>query len=283
MQCSEYRELISALLDGECDDFESALVQRHLEQCAPCRKFKDQAALLHRGFRLTPAPEMPDLATHFAQQRRRDQLRYWGGMSRVSAAHRGAVAQWLLDVSGSPHRLATALRAALASVGLIQFYLGFEQIAGDSGVHANHHLGAWDLAFAVGLLVVAVQPWRTRGFLPVAATVVVTMTLMAVKDVVDNRTSGMAETAHVLELAGLLLAWALAKTGVDNRPVNDASGRSDWRRRPRASDTLQGGFPPGDPYPASGPRIGAEDRTKPRIRTGSRTSYSQRSTGRNAA
>ena len=36
-------------------------------------------------------------------------------------------------------------------------------------VHTSRHLGAWDVAFAVGLVLAALQPWQARGLLPMAA------------------------------------------------------------------------------------------------------------------
>lgn len=108
-------------------------------------------------------------------------------------------------------------------VALAQLGLGLPHLlAGGEdhalAIHASHHLGAWDVAFAVGLLVIAIQPWRTRGFLPMATALVTIMVVTAVLDIANNRTPGMTEAAHLLELAGLVLAWALSRTAVADGP-----------------------------------------------------------------
>ncbi|MCD8492843.1 MAG: zf-HC2 domain-containing protein [Geovibrio sp.] len=37
MDCTKHRKLLSAYVDGECSQFESAAVEAHLKKCAPCR------------------------------------------------------------------------------------------------------------------------------------------------------------------------------------------------------------------------------------------------------
>ena len=37
MDCTKHRKLLSAYVDGECSQFESAAAEAHLKKCAPCR------------------------------------------------------------------------------------------------------------------------------------------------------------------------------------------------------------------------------------------------------
>ncbi|QAR33924.1 hypothetical protein EP073_11065 [Geovibrio thiophilus] len=37
MDCTKHRKFLSAYVDGECSQFESAAVEAHLKKCAPCR------------------------------------------------------------------------------------------------------------------------------------------------------------------------------------------------------------------------------------------------------
>ena len=83
----------------------------------------------------------------------------------------------------------------------------------DSGatVHVARELGSFDVALAVGLLVAAWQPARAWGLLPVIAALGLVMAGTAVVDVVRGTASGFGEAHHVLDLAGLVLLWLVAR------------------------------------------------------------------------
>ena len=53
---SEYKELLSALIDGELDEAEKAELQAHLESCAECRDYLRLLAAVHDGLREQPDP-----------------------------------------------------------------------------------------------------------------------------------------------------------------------------------------------------------------------------------
>ena len=67
------------------------------------------------------------------------------------------------------------------------------------------------MALAVGLLVAAWQPARAWGLLPVIAALALVMAGTAVLDVVRGTASGFGEAHHVLDLAGLVLLWLVAR------------------------------------------------------------------------
>jgi hypothetical protein len=61
------------------------------------------------------------------------------------------------------------------------------------------------------MVVVAWQPQRASGMLPMALALAAGVTLTAVADVVAGRSPAFAEAHHVLELVGVALVWHLAK------------------------------------------------------------------------
>ncbi len=218
MQCATSRQLISARLDGECSDQEAAALDAHLALCAACRSFAREADRLHRAVRLGAAPQIPDLTAAILS---RQATRPTHPGHRGSRARRRSRAT--APSSRDRSRVGVALRAGMVAVALVQLIGGLHELVvgghGHSlGVHAARHLGAWDIAFAVGLLVVAVQPWRVSGFLPMATALVVLMGAAAGVDTINRQTPGMANAMHLLELAGLLLAWALSRWGCAGGP-----------------------------------------------------------------
>ena len=77
--------------------------------------------------------------------------------------------------------------------------------------HAARHLGAFSIAYGVGLLVVVVRPARARTMLPVAAVLAGALAITSVIDLAgrhESRCSG--EAIHLPELISVLLIWLLA-------------------------------------------------------------------------
>jgi predicted anti-sigma-YlaC factor YlaD len=201
MHCATCRELISADVDGELNELEREAMEAHVTGCRACTAFRASIAEAHRSVRLSPADAVPDLteqilAAHAASA---------GAPRSAPPRRRPAVATPAM----------TFLRYGLGVVAATQLVFALPELLDPDGsastLHAAHHLGAWDLAFAVGLLVVAVQPWRARGLLPMCAALAGVMVITAVIDVASGRTPGLAESTHVLELTGLALVWQLSR------------------------------------------------------------------------
>jgi predicted anti-sigma-YlaC factor YlaD len=94
-------------------------------------------------------------------------------------------------------------------------------LAEEAGVplHLARELGAFQVALAVGLLLVAWQPRRRVQLLPVLAVLSVCPAVIAVLDVAGGRTPASAEGHHLVQLAGLGLVWLLAHPRGRTRPV----------------------------------------------------------------
>ena len=195
MRCLTCRELLSARLDGETTEVEDEAVSSHLSSCPACAAFSMAVERQHREVRLHAAEAVPDLSEAILQR-----AGVTPGGARRAATRRARVLEWA--------------RYGLLVVALTQIVLALRElidaVGGDEAVHTTRHLGGWDLAFAVGLLVVAWQPERARGLLPMAAALAGVMVVTAVLDVADGHTAAMAESTHLLEVVGLVLLWGVA-------------------------------------------------------------------------
>ena len=189
MRCADCLEALSALSDGELGDLERLTVTTHLEGCASCRGYAAQIDQLNRHFRLRPAEAVPDLSGRI--------------VAGAAPAPRPA---------RQPREWA---RYLLVWVGLVQVALAapalFGSAAGTS-VHAAREVGSFDLAIGVGLLVVAWQPRRAAGLLPMVAALVGALLLTAGFDVAAGRVSLGAEGMHIFDLIGLAGLWALSRS-----------------------------------------------------------------------
>lgn len=111
--------------------------------------------------------------------------------------------------------IAVFLRLALLTVAgalvVLALPILVRHLTGDHSVAESGHLVAWDLAFAAGLVVVAVQPFRARGLLPMAVAVAGIMVITLVLDGVGGHPSAMSAASHLLELVGLVLLWQLER------------------------------------------------------------------------
>jgi len=112
------------------------------------------------------------------------------------------------------------VRYVLVWVGLVQVALAapplFGSVSGTS-VHVAREVGSFDLAIGVGLLVVAWQPRRAAGLLPMVTALVGALVLTAALDVATGRVSLGAETPHVLDLIGLAALWLLTRSLAEQR------------------------------------------------------------------
>lgn len=219
MGCDTCRELISADLDGEADDAERAELAGHLATCAACASFSVEAARLHRSWRVTPAAAVPDLTDAILERARADADRL-DPRPRPDAADAGA-RRSRRRRGAHPRRRSPVATAAmqygLLVVALLMMVLAVPDLLASSGsaIHVSRHLGGWDVAFAVGLCVAALQPWRARGLLPMAAALAGVMVVTAVIDIAHGSTPGMAEGTHLLEVLGLVFLWLLAQSVPD--------------------------------------------------------------------
>ena len=186
MRCEPWHDLISARIDNEATAAESDALDTHLATCAACRAWERQALALARHVRVRPARPVPDLSPRIV------------AAAGVGAARaRFDIARWLL-----------------AWVALAELVLAVPALVlgDDSGAseHVARHIGSFDVAFAIGLLVAALHPARARAILPLAIVLTGCMALSTGLDLADGSTTVGLEAHHLIEIAGFVLLWFVA-------------------------------------------------------------------------
>ncbi len=215
MDCSQWREALSARLDGAESAAERDAIDAHLDRCAGCRQFADDAARVTRLARTGVAVDVPDMvdavlaaAPRSHRPRRVSALRMLLGV--VGLAQLAVAFDWML-----------AARTGMAADGI--------QLEGASLQHFAHESAAWNLALGVGFCWVAWRSSRTSGVVPTLATFVVVLTALVVVDAVTGHVDTSRWLMHGLVMLGLVLVIALDR----QRPPSGGivPGGTGWIRR----------------------------------------------------
>jgi len=189
--CEQVREAISARLDGEAEPLPLTVVEEHLAECADCRAWTLDVERLQRAARVTVAPAMSDETARF-----------------VAAAQADTAAR-----AGSRRGLATT-RLGLVAVAAGQLVIAAPALLfghdGWAPEHVAHELGAFSVAFALGLVWAAYRPRLANGMVPIVGIVAGLLVLTAWFDATANNTSITGEWPHLLEVAGFLLLLRVA-------------------------------------------------------------------------
>jgi predicted anti-sigma-YlaC factor YlaD len=195
----QIHQAISARLDGEDPGLDESIVYAHLAACADCRTFAHDAESLHRGVRLAPAPEIPDLTPGILTAINAESTRDVPAVPAAPAEPDSHVAlRWIL------------LGIALAQIAVAIPALVFGSDAG-LPVHTARHIGSFDVALGVGFLYAAWKPSRIPGLLPVVAALVVCLVGSSLLDVANGSTRALGEAQHVLDFVGLAVVWLLSR------------------------------------------------------------------------
>lgn len=185
VDCGELSEDLSAYIDGECSPAAAAVVEDHLDRCAPCRSFVSTSQQLRRRVRIAEAAPRPELSTEVVR--------------RTVAEDR---------------RSRPVLRLLLALVAVQILLLSIPDFVRNDGpdAHLLRHLGAFTVAYAAGLLVVVARPARARTMLSVSMVLAAAMVGVAAVDVVQGRVPLVRESLHLLEVLSVLFVWLLTRT-----------------------------------------------------------------------
>jgi predicted anti-sigma-YlaC factor YlaD len=185
MTCERWREAISARLDGEELGVDERLLDAHLDRCPACRRFATTSPLTVVPGLAAPVPaDLPRRVTRLA-----------------AIADRAAT--WSI------------VRALLAVVAIEIIVVSVPALLGDeqqTSTHAARHLGAFAVAYGVGLLVVVARPARARTMLPVAAVLAGALVIGSVVDLTQRRIPLVDEAAHLPEVVSVVLVWMIAAT-----------------------------------------------------------------------
>lgn len=180
MGCDQYREALSADLDGEPPGLDAPVLQAHLDGCAGCRAWYARAGRVTRLARLATAEPLPDLAP--------------------------AVLAAAAPLRPARRRGLAVARAALVVVAFMQALLAWpgaltgrdEMVTG----HVAHEVGAWNLALAVAFLAAATRPRTTEALLAPVGVFVAVLAVSAVSDAVAGDLLAGRLAAHLLVAAG---------------------------------------------------------------------------------
>jgi predicted anti-sigma-YlaC factor YlaD len=207
MGCGQWREALSARLDGEEDPDQAPLVDAHLGGCAGCRQWFEDAAAVTRLARVGPVasvPGVPDSVLDAAPTRRRTR---WAPVLRVLLGAVGA-GQVLLGV---------AQMAGPAMGGAMAGY-GDGRMEGASVDHLVHESAAWNLAVGAGFLFIAWRRSRPAGVVPTLTAFVGVLTLMSLGDLVDGTVAPSRLASHALLLIGYAIVVALCRPSLNQDP-----------------------------------------------------------------
>jgi predicted anti-sigma-YlaC factor YlaD len=186
VSCDRWIEALSAHADGEDPGIDARLVDAHTRSCPSCRAYRDNLSLTQPAARLEVAPTVPDLSARVVRlNAAADRLSSWG-----------------------------IVRVLLAAVAVQIVVLAVPDLwaANSSGAvaHASRHLGAFSVAYAVGLALVVVRPARARTILPVSAVLALALVLTAIVDILEGRVPLVGEATHLPEVLSVPLVWLMA-------------------------------------------------------------------------
>ncbi|MFI2651131.1 zf-HC2 domain-containing protein [Micromonospora fulviviridis] len=219
MGCKQWREVLSAQLDGEVSATEQAGADAHLDGCAGCRGWLDRAAAVTRRARLSVLTPGRDLVDDV--------------LTALPAAPPA--------VRGARDRLVLTLRGVLGLIGGLQLVLGLTQIGrGPAGGHEHagvlasghlwHESAAWNVAVGAGFLFVAARRTPPTGLVPMLSAFVGTLVLLSVNDLVTGRVDTTRLISHGFLLAGYLVVVALSRPRLrpEGPPAQGRDDRSGW-------------------------------------------------------
>jgi predicted anti-sigma-YlaC factor YlaD len=203
MGCEHWVDAISAIADDEEPGVDRRLLDAHLARCSACRAYEASVRATRGAFRVQPAAALPDLSRQIVKRNAiADRAARWGVVRGLLAV----VAIQLLVLGGS------------------------DLLAAGPADHAVRHLGAFTVAYGVGLLVVVVRPARARAMLPVALVLGGTLVLSTLVDVRSGVVSAAGElVTHLPGMLSVLLVWSLAA------PAGTEEGSTLQRVRRRLS------------------------------------------------
>jgi predicted anti-sigma-YlaC factor YlaD len=219
MRCEDWRDAISARMDGEDSGIEADAIERHLVGCAACRAFAERAPHITRLARVRPAEDVPDvlpglLAALDAGVSRPAPRRTWRAVARdvVRVALAG------LGIG----QLALALSGIVAALGATA---GPGRLAGASMTHLSHESAAWNVALGVAFLWAASgAARRAGGLVPVIGAFVALLVALSALDLLAGRVEAGRLAGHVPAVVGLVLLLLHARLSRDGGGTTSAAG-----------------------------------------------------------
>jgi predicted anti-sigma-YlaC factor YlaD len=213
--CDQYREALSAELDGEPTGVPEDALSGHLSECSDCRGWFGQAARITRLVRMAPAVATPDLAP--------------------------AVLAALPTPGPVRRRVLAAARAALVAVAVLQALLAWSgALTGHDDMasgHVAHEVGAWNLALAVAFLAAATRPRSADALIAPVGVFVAVLAVVAAADAAGGDLALGRLLGHLLVATGLGLLVTVGRTAPP-QPGSPPADRSRPRGLPERADPV---------------------------------------------
>jgi len=194
VDCQQWRDAISAQMDGEDPGIAEAGLERHLAVCPACLAWQIAAIRVTRAARVRPAEPVPDLAERIMQ-----------AVAAEPVAARSRAVRGTVDDTAP-----TVIRLTLVLIAAAQILIAVPALIGNdlgATVHIAHEQGAWGLALAAALGAAAWRPSRAAGLLPLLAVFVGSLSLLTISDIFAGRVAPSAELPHLMAAVGLLVLW----------------------------------------------------------------------------
>lgn len=229
MRCEDFRESLSARLDGEDDPAERPATDAHLASCAGCATWFEAAAQVTRLARTAPVPDDIDLTGTI--------------LANIPAPPRPR-GRFVVPV----------LRVLLGTLGVAQFLLGAAQISGFAAAahlhstvgqpagHLWHESAAWNVAIGAGFAWIAWRRTRPTGIVPTLTAFVAVLTLLTVNDLISGRVDVARVLSHTIIVAGYAIILYLSRRGA--APSEPPASGSRWRATFDAEPTSEPAAPP---------------------------------------
>ncbi|MCV7075753.1 zf-HC2 domain-containing protein [Mycobacterium szulgai] len=205
MDCEVAREALSARLDGEREPVPSARVDEHLEECADCRNWFDQAA--DQAHSLRRLVESRPVITSLGPIE----------IGRVPPRRRVRMSwsRWALLGVGVAQLVLAVVQGLGLRVGLAHVH------PAGSASHLLNESTSWSVALAVVMIGTALWPRAAAGLAGVLAVFVGVLSVYVVVDAMSGAVTAARILTHVPVLIGAVLAIAVWRSGSAPRPPLD--------------------------------------------------------------
>lgn len=189
LRCDQYRESLSARLDGEDAPLSEPVVQTHLQACVACQSWYADVAAMSGALRMQSTLQIPDLTEPIlrAALSNRRETPFVELLARAG----------LLAVAGA--QAAMALRVLIS---------GSDPMMGS--MHAAHESGAWNLALAIAFLTAAIRPSAASALVPMVGVLTAVLVVFTLSDLSSGHVTMSRVVTHVLMVVGLVLLSTLA-------------------------------------------------------------------------
>jgi predicted anti-sigma-YlaC factor YlaD len=226
VMCAQVREALGALTDREWPALHREAIVTHLRACGACRRWQEQARAAARVVRAetpTPPVDLADIVIARLARRRRP------GMVLLQCALFG-------------------VGAAAATLAVPALVFG----RAEAPQHVAHELGALNVALALALMLSALSPRRSAGFLPVFGGLALLLLLTGGSDLHSGYTHWEHEVPHILFVVGFALLLLLTRAETARPPAPTPATRSPAASAPGAA------APSRRPAPRPGRRAGGD-------------------------